>query len=141
MSSIIDTSLSQQKLLASLMGLFSTLAIILSAVGLFGVVSYSVGQQVAALAVRMVLGAARADIVRLVLIQEMKQVILGLTLGIVGAWSLRKIISGLVYGISITDGWTYALSCLFVVLTAFVAMAVPLRRAVSIEPQQALREG
>jgi predicted permease len=141
MSSIIDTSLSQQKLLASLMGLFSTLAIILSAVGLFGVVSYSVGQQVAALAVRMALGAARADIVRLVLIQEMKQVILGLTLGIVGAWSLRKIISGLVYSISITDGWTYALSCLFVVLTAFVAMAVPLRRAVSIEPQQALREG
>jgi putative ABC transport system permease protein len=139
-SSIIDTSLSQRKLLAGLMGLFSTLAIILSAVGLFGVVSYSVGQQVAALAVRMALGAARTDIFRLVLMQEMKLVIIGLTLGIAGAWSLRKIISGLVYGVSITDGWTYALTCLMIVLTALVAMAVPLRRAVSIEPQQVLRE-
>jgi predicted permease len=139
-SSIIDSSLSQRKLLAGLMGLFSTLAIILSAVGLFGVVSYSVGQQVAALAVRMALGAARTDIFRLVLMQEMKLVIIGLTLGIAGAWSLRKIISGLVYGVSITDGWTYALTCLLIVLTALVAMAVPLRRAVSIEPQQVLRE-
>jgi len=139
-SSLIDTSLSQRRLLARLMELFSTLTIILSAVGLFGVVSYSVGQQVAALAVRMALGAGRTDIFRLVLIQGMKQVRIGLTLGIAGAWSQRKIISGLVYGISITDGWTYALTCLLIVLTALVAMAVRLQRAVSIEPQQALRE-
>jgi hypothetical protein len=72
--------------------------------------------------------------------QEMKLVIIGLTLGIAGAWSLRKIISGLVYGVSITDGWTYALTCLPIVLTALVEIAVPLRPAVSIEPQQVLRE-
>jgi putative ABC transport system permease protein len=139
-SSIIDTLLSQRKLLAGLMGLFSTLAIIRSAVVLSGIVSCSVGQQVAALAVRMALGAARTDIFRLVLMQEMKLVIIGLTLGIAGAWSLRKIILGLVYGVSITDGWTYAVTCPLIVLTALVAMAVPLRCAVSTEPQQVLRE-
>lgn len=139
-SSIIDTSLSQRRLLASLMGLFSVLAIILSAVGLFGVVSHSVGQQVAALAIRMAVGAARTDIFRLVLAQEMRQVIIGLVLGIFGAWSLRKVISGLVYGVSITDASTYMLTCLVIILTALIAMALPLRRAVSIEPQQALRE-
>jgi len=137
---IIDTSLSQRKLLASLMGLFSTLAIILSAVGLFGVVSYSVTQQTSALAVRMALGAARSDIFRLVLTQEMRQVFIGVLLGLIGAWSLRKILSGLIYGVSSTDGWTYVVTCLLLVSAALVAMAGPLRRAVTIEPQRALRE-
>jgi predicted permease len=140
MQEVVDESLSRRKLLANLMAMFSALALILSATGIYGVMSYAVVQRTSEIGLRMALGAGRREITHLLLRQGMAPVLVGLTLGLLGAWSFRKIVSGMLYGTSSTDVVTYLAVATLIVLTAAAAILVPTRRASRIDPQTALRE-
>jgi putative ABC transport system permease protein len=139
MEEIVDESFAQRRLLVSVMGLFSVLALVLSGLGIYGVVSYSAVKRVSEIGVRMALGATRRDIIGLLVKQGMTPVVIGLGLGFCGAWSSTRAISGLLYGISSTDATTYAGVGLLIAMTAFLATVLPSLRVVRIDPMTALR--
>jgi len=139
MADVIDESFAQQKLVVILMGLFSGLALVLSGLGIYGVVSYAAVKRLAEIGVRMALGATRSDIIGLLLKEGMTPVVAGLALGFCGAWLSRHALIGLLYGISSTDAATYAGVGILIAMTAFLANIVPSLRAVRIDPMTALR--
>ena len=140
MQNVVDESLGQRKLLAGLMALFSGLALVLAAIGIYGVISYSVVQRTPEIGVRMALGASRKDIIGLLLRQGMMPVMIGLVAGLIGAWSLRRVVAGLLYDISSTDILTYIAVAALIVLTALLATLVPTQRATRIDPYAVIRQ-
>ncbi|HEU0178957.1 MAG TPA: ABC transporter permease [Blastocatellia bacterium] len=140
MRDVLNESLSRRKFPVDLMSLFSALALILSAIGIYSVMSYSVVQRTSEIGIRMALGAGRANIVRLFLKQAMAPVMIGLAMGLLGAWSLKRVLSGLLYGVSSTDFVTYAIVIILIVLTAVIATLLPSHRATNIDPLTALRQ-
>ena len=137
--SLIDRSLAMRRFLLQLMGAYAVLALVLAMVGVYGVVAYSVAQRVRELGVRMALGADRASIFRLVVGQGMKMVGLGVALGAGAALALTRLIQSLLFRIPPHDPWTFALVAGLLALVAFVACAVPARRATRLDPLAALR--
>jgi len=133
------TSLARPRLYAVLLGGFATLALAVAAVGLFGVLSYSVAQRSRELAVRAALGARQADIVRLVLRQGLGAAIAGLCAGLLGSLALTRSISALLYGITAHDALTYLIVPLVVVIAAAAACVAPALRAARVDPLSALR--
>jgi ABC-type antimicrobial peptide transport system permease subunit len=140
MREILDGSLSGRKFPVDLMTLFSALALILSAIGIYSVMSYSVVQRTSEIGIRMALGADRANIIGLLLKQAMTPVVVGLAIGLLGAWSLKRVLSGLLYGVSSTDLVTYAIVIILIISTAVIATLLPSRRATEIDPLTALRQ-
>jgi putative ABC transport system permease protein len=140
MRDVLNESLSRRKFPVDLMSLFSSLALILSAIGIYSVMSYSVVQRTSEIGIRMALGADRANIVSLFLKQAMAPVMVGLAMGLLGAWSLKRVLSGLLYGVSSTDYVTYAIVIILIVLTAVIATLLPSHRATEIDPLTALRQ-
>jgi predicted permease len=139
MADVVDESFAQRKLLVILMALFSVLALVLSVLGIYGVVSYTAAKRVPEIGVRMALGATRPDVIVLLVKYGMTPVGIGLVLGFGGAWSSRRAISGLLYGISSTDAMTYAGVGMLIVLAAALATVLPSLRATRIDPMTALR--
>ncbi|HKX30109.1 MAG TPA: FtsX-like permease family protein [Blastocatellia bacterium] len=140
MSEILDESLAMRKFPVDLMTMFSALALMLSAVGIYSVMSYAVVQRGSEIGIRMALGARPADIAGLFLKQAMTPVMTGLAIGLLGTWSLKRILSGLLYGISSTDLVTYVAVMLLIISTAVTAILLPSRRATEIDPSTALRQ-
>lgn len=122
-----------------LVWIFAALALLLSAVGIFGVMSYSVSRRTQELAIRMALGADRVMVLRQVLYEGLGVTLVGTAIGLVAALGLSQVMAGYVYGIKATDPLTYAAATLALVLTALMACYVPARRAASVNPMQALR--
>jgi putative ABC transport system permease protein len=116
------------------------LAVALAAVGIYGVLSYSVGQRTQEIGVRMALGAGFADILRLVLGQGALLVGAGGLAGLIGALALSKVLRGLLFGITASDPWTYLGVALLLTLVALGAMLLPARRAAGVDPVVALRQ-
>jgi len=139
MADVLDESFAQRKLLVLLMGLFSALALVLSGLGIYGVVSYTAVKRVSEIGVRIALGATRWDIIGLLVRQGITPVVIGLAMGFCGAWSSRRALSGLLYGISSTDATTYLAVGILIVLTALFATILPSVRAVRVDPMTALR--
>jgi len=140
MRDVLDESLSMRRFPVDLMSLFSALALILSAIGIYSVMSYSVVQRTSEIGIRMALGANRANIIGLLLKQAMTPVMVGLAIGLLGAWSLKKTLSRLLYGVSSTDYVTYAIVIILIVSTAVIATLLPSHRATEIDPLTALRQ-
>jgi ABC-type antimicrobial peptide transport system permease subunit len=140
LKSVVDDSLADRKILATLMSLFSALGLVLSAIGIYGVMSYSVVQRTAEIGIRMALGATRSDIVKLLMQQALRPVTIGVAVGLIAAWSFRRVLAGLLQGVSSTDIPTYALVAALTLLTAAAATLIPSRRAGRIDPQIALRD-
>src|SRR5262249_40583006 len=140
MREVLDDSLSTRRFPVSLMTLFSVLALVLSAIGIYGVMSYSVVQRTSEIGIRMALGARRVNIIGLMLRQGMIPVVIGLAVWLLGAWSLKRVLSGLLYGVSSTDVITYAIVAMLILLTAVIAILIPARRATQIDPLTALRQ-
>ena len=140
MRDIVDDSLSKRKLLANLMTMFSGLALALAGLGIYGVMSYSVAQRTSEIGLRMALGARARDIIGLLLRQGTMPVMIGLVIGLISAWSSKKVLSGLMYGVSSMDGMTYCGVAGLIVLTAVAATLVPSFRAVRVDPLIALRQ-
>ena len=138
-SAMVESSLAQQRLLFVLLGVFAMLAVVLSSVGIYGVVASFVGQRTAEIGVRMALGAGRAQVIGIVLGQSLVPVGAGLLLGLVGAAALGRFVENLLFEVSPLDPLMLAGSVLTLALVAGAACAIPAGRAARIDPVTALR--
>ena len=123
----------------SLLWIFSALALVLSAVGIFGVMSYTVSRRTREMAIRMALGASRGEVLRLILRESLAVTLLGVAMGLGGAFGVSRVMAGYVYGISSTDPLTFAFACLLLAAVALLASYIPARRAAKVDPMVALR--
>ncbi|HKR30152.1 MAG TPA: ABC transporter permease [Terriglobales bacterium] len=139
MDQVIAEHASGQQFLALLVGLFSGLALILAAVGIYGVLSYLVTQRTREIGIRMSLGASRSNVLTLVLRHGMRLAGLGFALGLIAALAAGRLLSGLLHEIHPGDPATIALTALSLALVALLACYVPARRAAKVDPMVALR--
>jgi len=135
----LGLALAQQRFNALLLGLFAALAVVLSGVGLYGVVSYSVGQRMHEFGIRMALGAEGVDVLRMALGEGLVLVLIGLGLGLGGALALTRFLSSLLYGVKSTDPVTFSIVSAVLAGVALSACYVPARRAAKVHPMEALR--
>jgi putative ABC transport system permease protein len=122
-----------------LVGLFGVLALVLAAVGLYGVASYSVSQRRREIGIRVALGAQPGEILRLVVGQGTKLALLGLVIGTIGALALTRLVASLLYGIGAHDPLTFVAVAGLLLLVAVAASYIPARRAMGVDPVVALR--
>jgi len=120
-------------------GSFGVVALILAAIGIYGVIAYSVSQRTQEIGVRMALGARRIDVWRLMLRNGLVITAAGLAIGLIGAFALAKIVSSLLYGVSATDPLTFLLITILLAVVALAACVIPARRATLVDPVIAIR--
>ncbi len=132
-------ALASPRLTATLIGVFAILALLITAAGLAGVISFSVSERTQEIGVRMALGAAKGEVLGMVLREGMAMVLIGLAIGVVGAVLLARLMSGLLYGVEITDPPTFGGMAVLLVVVAVVACLAPARRAAAMDPMIALR--
>ena len=138
-SEAINNSLYAARMGAILLGVFGLLALLLAAVGLYGVMSFSVSRRTRELGIRMALGAQASDVFRMVLRQGMVLVIVGVALGLVAAAAVTRLLTSFLYGIGATDAVTFAAIPLVLLAVALLACYIPARRATKVNPLVALR--
>lgn len=136
---IIDQGLWAPEMGAALLALFGGLGLVLAAVGVYGVLAYSVTQQTREIGIRMAMGAERSHVLRLVVGQGLKLTAAGLVLGVLVALALTRQLSSLLFGVSAYDPWAYGSVVLILVLVALLACYLPARRAMRVDPLVALR--
>jgi putative ABC transport system permease protein len=139
MDELIAMRVAQRKVSMLLLGLFGLLGLVISAIGIYGVMAYLVSQRAREIGVRMALGATRANVMRMVLLNACVLVVSGMILGGVGAWYLSAAARTFLFSIEATDPRAFAAAFLLLVLAALVASAIPARRAASVDPMVALR--
>jgi ABC-type antimicrobial peptide transport system permease subunit len=124
---------------ANLLGLFAALAMILAAVGVYGVVAYMVGQRTQEIGIRRALGANAAAVIGMLLREAMRPVIIGLAIGVAGAFALMRLLSSMLFEVTANDVTTYVIACGVLALSALIASIVPARRALAVDPINAVR--
>jgi predicted permease len=139
MESIVADSTAQRRFAMILLGAFAAVALILASVGIYGVIAYVVGQRTQEIGIRMALGAQRKDVLGLILWQGTRLALLGVAIGIAGAFALTRLMADLLYGVAATDPVTFAVLALILTVVAMVACYLPARRATRIDPVAALR--
>jgi predicted permease len=139
MEAIIAESLAARRFSMILLGVFATLALLLSSIGIYGVISYVVGQRTREIGIRIALGAQRSTVLWLILGEGMKLAMTGVFVGIVAAAGLTRLMSQLIYGVSAADPVTFAGVIIVLTTVAFAACYVPARRAMRVDPIVALR--
>jgi predicted permease len=139
MNEVIAGTLADRRFSMILLEAFAVVALLLASLGLYGVISYLVGQRTHELGIRLALGAQRKDVLRLVLGHGMKMALGGVALGLVAAFGLTRLLSTMLYGVSTTDPATFAIITLVLTMVALLACFVPARRATKVDPLVALK--
>ncbi|MFZ0639862.1 MAG: ABC transporter permease [Candidatus Acidiferrales bacterium] len=139
MDETIADSLAARRFAMILLGVFAVLALILACVGIYGVISYLVGQRTHEIGVRIALGAQRSDVLRLVLGQGAKMALIGVAIGIAAALALTRLMTNQLFGVSAHDPLTFAGVAVLLILVALFACYIPARRAMRVDPIVALR--
>jgi predicted permease len=135
----LGRALAQERTNAWLIGGFAVLALVLAAVGLYGVMSYTVTERTRELGIRLALGASPRDVFRLVVGQGMMVTLIGLMIGLAAAFALARIVESLLYQVSVTDPATYSVIVVMLTGVALLACYLPARRAMKVDPMVALR--
>jgi predicted permease len=140
MDDVVSDSLAGPRVTTNLLGLFATIALLLAAVGIYGVISYSVAGRTKEIGVRVALGAERSEITRLILAEGARPVLAGVLLGVAGAWLSTRLVEALLFGIEPTDPLTFSTLSLVLLAVGTAASLIPALRATRIAPTEALRE-
>jgi putative ABC transport system permease protein len=139
MDSIISRSLAARRFSMILLGVFAALALLLSSIGIYGVISYLAGQRTHEIGVRMALGAQPSDVMRLILVEAAKMALIGVAVGLAGSLALTRLISKMLFGVSAYDPLTFAGVAALLIVVALAACYLPARRAMRVDPMVALR--
>jgi len=139
LNEVLADSLARRRFSMILLNAFAVVALLLASIGLYGVISYLVGQQTQELGIRLALGAQRKDVLLLVLSQGMKMTLGGVALGLLASLGLTRLLTKMVYGVSTTDPATFAVIAALLILVALLACLIPARRATKVDPLTALR--
>jgi putative ABC transport system permease protein len=139
MRQLVDDSVSTPHLTLVLLGLFSGLALVLAAIGIYGVISYSVQQRTHEIGIRMALGAQRSNVLRLVVTEGVKLAAFGIAIGVTAALGLMRLLTSLLFGVRTNDPLTFAAAAVVLLLVAVAACYLPARRAIAVDPMVALR--
>jgi predicted permease len=139
MDEVLGRETAQRRVGVTLLAAFAALALLLSALGIYGVLAFFVVQHTPEIGVRMALGARPGDVLRLVVVKGMRLALLGVAVGLAGAFALTRLMSSQLFGVSAADPLTYAGLALLLGLVALVACLVPARRATKVDPMVALR--
>jgi putative ABC transport system permease protein len=139
MDQLLADSLSRSRFTMLLLGIFAVVAVVLAAVGIYGLIAYRVTQRTQELGIRIALGAQRRDVLRLVLVQGTRLTLLGVALGVLAALTLSRLLGSLLFGVSATDPLTFAGVAGLLAVVALLACFIPARRATRVDPTVALR--
>jgi putative ABC transport system permease protein len=139
MDDVLETSVSQPRFSSRLIGTFAVLALLLAAIGLYGVVAYSVSQRRKEIGIRIALGATREDVLRLVLRYGSGLALLGVALGFVASLAATRLLSSMLFEVSPSDPQTFFLVATLLMAVVLLACYIPARRAAKVDPMMALR--
>jgi putative ABC transport system permease protein len=135
----LEATVAAPRMRANLLGLFAALAMILAAVGVYGVVAYMVGQRTQEIGIRRALGANAAAVIGMLLREALRPVIIGLAIGVAGAFALMRLLSSMLFEVTANVVTTYVIACGVLALSALIASIVPARRALAVDPINAVR--
>ena len=140
MESVMGDAMARTRFLTTLLTVFAGLALLLAAVGTYGVMSYAVAQRGRELGIRMAMGAQAGVVQRLVLTQGLRVAAFGLVIGVAGAWGLTGVMETLLFNVDVRDPVTFAAGPVALTLVAIVACWIPARRATRLDPVRVLSE-
>ena len=139
MGQLMREAVTEPRFAASLLGLFALAALLLAAIGIYGVISYAVTERTHEIGIRMALGAQTSDVLRLVIAQGMKLALIGVVIGLAAAFGLTRLMKTLLFEVNTTDPLTFIAVALLLVCVALLACWIPARRATKVDPMIALR--
>jgi predicted permease len=139
MTEVVDDSIATKRFAMALLGVFAALATLLSSVGIYGVISYIVGQRTHEIGIRMALGAGRSNVLRMMLGQAGKMALIGVGIGLVAAFGLTRLMADMLFGVGAQDPLTFLGVALLLTLVALGACYIPAQRATRVDPMVALR--
>jgi len=139
MTDVFSASVANTRLVVSLFGVFSMLALLLASIGIYGVIAYSVAQRTHEIGIRLAVGAQTRDVLKMIITQGMTLALIGAGLGLAGAFAVTRVMRSLLYGVSATDPLIFIGVLLLLMLVALLACYIPARRATKVDPLIALR--